>query len=445
MNAGQSQGTKSVWLWALLVAFLLSASVGAAVYFVMQRVHSASVDAQVQAAASQPEQQGPPPASVKVSQVRKAEAQQRIQLVGRLMEVRRSVIASEVEGRVVALLTPAGREVVGGETVIARVDPVWSGLAVEQARADLAAAEATARQSARDLALLEDLKKRNATDPQAVDDARAKSEADAANVLARKAALHLAEETNKRVEIVAPFDGTVTKKLTEQGQWLDPGSEVVEIVSRGLIDAVIDVPEQYIGQIAVGTPVQVVIEALGQTIDGEVRAINPDGSNPARTFPVKIRIDDQDGLLKVGMSVTARVPVRDKREYLIVPRDAVQYAENGPQVWMSLVMPGSAPGSMPQGMPMDVDVLFGDGDDFAVRAKPKVQGMDLNPGMDIVVEGAERLWPTRPLMIMPSGGGGGGEGGVGAGGDSAGVGGGGDSVRGGAASLSGGPDDGGVN
>ena len=100
------------------------------------------------------------------------------------------------------------------------------------------------------------------------------------------------------------------------------------------------------------------------------------------------------------MSVTARVPIRAEKDYLVVPRDAVQYAETGPRVWMSLVMPSSAPGSMPQGMPMDVDVLFGVDDQFAIEPKPKMQGMNLSAGMDVVVEGAERLWPTRPMIVM---------------------------------------------
>ncbi len=397
------------WFWGLLGAIALAAGVGLGVWFWKDRSHQQSIDAQVQqrvdeqVAAMADAPQGPPPTSVRVAQASLRTAQQRVTVVGRLEEVRRSVIASEVEGRVLRLLTPAGHEVVGGETLIAQVDPVWSGLAVEQAQADLAAAQATARQSARELAHLEELAERSAADPQAIDDARAKAEADAANVLAREAALHRAEETRKRVDIVAPFDGVVSAKLTEQGQWLDPGSSVVEIVSRGLIDAVIDVPEQYISQVPVGTTIEVGVDALGQAVNGEVVAINPDGSNAARTFPVKVRLDDQGGALRVGMSITARVPVRAEREYLVVPRDAVQYADNGPQVWLTLVMPGSPPGAMPAGMPVDVEVLFGLDDVFVIEPRPKVQGMTVAPGMDVVIEGAERLWPSRPVIVAPSG------------------------------------------
>ena len=404
-----SGGSPLVWLGGVAGAVFLAILVGVGVYFYMSAEAARSMDELVnarvaeQAEANAKAPQGPPPASVKVALVKEKLTQKRIPVVGRLMEVKRATIASEVEGRVLELLTPAGRELVGGETVIARVDSVWSNLAVVQAEADLAAAQATARQSENERKRYEQLAARGSADPQELEDARATADVDAARVQSLEAVLQRARETRKRVEIIAPFDATVTKKLTEKGQWLAPGSGVVEIVSRGLIDAVIDVPEEYISALSKGSPIQVTIEPVNQTINGEVVAINPDGSNPARTYPVKVRFDDRDGLFKVGMSVTASVPVQEQAKYMVVPRDAVQYAENGPQVWMSLVMPGSAPESLPQGIPMDVDVLFGDGDQFAVRPKPKMQGMDLRPGMEVVVEGAERLWPTRPLMIKPSG------------------------------------------
>lgn len=402
-NTANASPTNLGWLWGLLGGVLLAIAVGLGVYFYMAAAAERSAGAVGPAADEQggpPKDQGPPPTTVKVAAVKSQAMQQRVMVVGRLMEVKRSVVASEVEGRVTELLTPAGRTVVGGETVMARVDSVWSLLAMEEAQADLASAQATARQSASELKLVEGLVARNATDPQAVDDARAKAESDAASVLAFKAALHRAEETNKRIEIIAPFDGIVSAKLTEKGQWLDPGSPVVEVVSNGLIDAVIDVPEKIISQVPKGTDIELTIEALDLTITGKVIAINPDGSNAARTYPVKVRVDDRDGLLKVGMSVTARVPLRAKKDYLVVPRDAVQYTATGPQVWMSVPSRSPEPGAFPQGMPMDVDVLFGVDDYLAIEPKPKVQGANLSAGMDVVIEGAERLFPTRPMIVM---------------------------------------------
>ena len=260
-----------------------------------------------------------------------------------------------------------GDAVVGGQTVLARVDDIWAKLALEQTEADLQAARARADQSRRDLEHLEQLTQRGASDPRATDDARSLAQADAATVLAALAATHRAEEAVSRVEIVAPFDGLVTHKLAEVGQWLDVGDDVVEIVSRGVIDAHIDVPERYIGAIEPGMPVEVVVEPLGKTFTGEVISVDPDGSNAARTFVVKIRLPDAQGALKVGMSVVANVPISRLAEHLLVPRDAVTYSPLGAMVWMASPMPGAPPEAMPVAVAMDIQVLFGVGDQLAVR------------------------------------------------------------------------------
>ncbi len=49
--------------------------------------------------------------------------------------------------------------------------------------------------------------------------------------------------------MLAPFDGLVVSKMAEVGRWVDPGDAVIEVVSRGTIDAVVDVPERLIDRV----------------------------------------------------------------------------------------------------------------------------------------------------------------------------------------------------
>ena len=402
----------TAWAGALAGALAIALVAALAVWVVMSRQYGERFEAEVQQgvdeqmAAMAQAPQGPPPASVVTAVVAQESVQNRVRVIGRLREVRRATVASEVEGRVQEVRVDVGSKIVGGETVIAVVDDVWALLAVEQAEADVSAAQARADRSARDLASLQSLGQRNASDQRAIDDAKAAADADAAEVLAFAAALHRAEVTRDRVTVVAPFDGVVTRKIAEQGQWLDPGGAVVEMVSSGEIDAVIDVPEQQVGAVTVGMPVEVVVEATGQRLVGTVAAVNPDGSNAARTFPVKVRLDNADGMLKVGMSVVASVPLTAEQEHTIVPRDAVAFSPTGAKVWMVMQMPGSAEDALPVAMPMDVEVLFGLGDRFVVRALPKMPGMGLRPGTEVVTEDAAMLFATRPVIVTGATGGG---------------------------------------
>ena len=143
------------------------------------------------------------------------------------------------------------------------------------------------------------------------------------------AARDRAETEVQRTEVVAPFDGAVSQKMAEVGQWVAPGDAVVEMVSTGEIDAVFDLPERYVAGLSMGDAVGVRVEALEADLTGEVVAIRPDAATASRTFPVKVRIDDPGEQLRPGMSVVAQVPVAERKSVATVPRDAVLQTAGG--------------------------------------------------------------------------------------------------------------------
>ncbi len=340
------------------------------------------------------QQQGPPPALVRVGRVEQQRLENRIELVGRLEQVRDAIVAAEVEGKVLDVPMEEGDLVVAGQTVLAEIDGVWARADLAAAEADVASAKATLDQSERDLAYLRELAEAGSAKPKEVDDAAAKVESDRAALEAARARLERAVARAARLKVVAPFDGVVVQKLVERGQWVSPGMGVAEVYSRGQIDAVVDVPEKWINQVALGDRVEVRIEPLSRLVSGRVIAVVPAGGNSARTFPVKIRLPNEDETLKPGMSVTALIAVGQERPRLTVPRDAVQVRPDGVVVWMA--MEGEGP--MPVAMPMPVRLWFGVEDRMVIEPIPG-PGPALAEGTRVVIEGAERLFPTQPLNI----------------------------------------------
>ncbi|MEM6458635.1 MAG: efflux RND transporter periplasmic adaptor subunit [Planctomycetota bacterium] len=340
---------------------------------------------------------GPPPSNVRVAAVEVQTLAHRVPVIGRLRETRRVTVTSEIEGKLTAVDVDEGDVVTGGQTRLAQVDEVWAGLALEAAEAEVAAAEAELDQARRDLDQLEQLGRAGSARPREVEDQRTLTRANAARLDAAVAARDRARVEAQRAAVVAPFDGAVSRKLVEVGQWVEPGDGLIEMISVGELDAVIDVPERYVGAVAVGDPVEVRIGVLDASMVGVVEAVRPDGSTAARTFPVKVRLDDPDGRLRAGMSVVAEVPVRREAEYVTVPRDAVLWGDDGAAVWYVSDQVGPGPAAMPE----PVDVLFGVGDRYAVRPLPGGPGPVLTPGTQVVIEGAERLFPTAPLAITP--------------------------------------------
>lgn len=354
---------------------------------------------------------GPPPATVRVGVAKTQELFQHFSVVGRLVELRSSSVAVETDGRVIAVNAEQGDQVTGGVTIIAKIDDTWAKINLQDAQAQIAQAQASIQsakaqleQSERDLSYLEDLSKAGSAKPKEVADKRtdvasnqAMLAASQANMNVAQAVLQRAQTSIERLEVKAPFDGIVVTKLTEVGQWLDQGDEVAKVISRGEIDAIVDVPEDIVTALVIGQEIEVNVTAFKKNINGKIIAIVPQAATGARTFPVKIRMDDAQGNLKPGMSVIASMPLSEKANVLTVPRDAVQTSVQGSRVWVAMTMPGSP---MPAAMPVPVRVLFGDKDRYAISViSPQ---SPLQADAKVVIEGAERLFPTQPLIFLPA-------------------------------------------
>lgn len=341
---------------------------------------------------------GPPPALVALETATSADLRDRFEVVGRLREIKRSTVAAEVEGKVLKLPVEEGDAVVGGQTVLAEIEGVWTRLAMQAADAEVAARQARVDQAQRDFNQLDQLSSLGSAKPREVDDAKATLASEQAALEAARATLDRAAEEVDRLKIIAPFDGVVVRKMTEVGQWVERGSPVMEVISAGQIDAVLDVPEKLVNTISLGSTIEITIDALGIETAGQVAVVTPSGANAARTFPVKVRLDDQDGVLRSGMSVTGRLPVGESSQRLTVPRDAVQFTGQGPVVWVA--MPTDE-GQLPQALPAPVSVAF------AVDGRMIVEPLGgpqspLHSEAMVVTEGAERLFPTQPLMANDS-------------------------------------------
>ncbi|MEL7087276.1 MAG: efflux RND transporter periplasmic adaptor subunit, partial [Planctomycetota bacterium] len=322
--------------------------------------------------------------------------QNRVPVVGRLEEVRRVTVTAEIEGKVTELLVDEGDAVVGRETKLAQIDQVWADLRVKAAEANVAAAAAELTQSQNDLAQLEQLRQAGSAREKEVEDTRTLVAANRARLDGATADRDRARTEASRAAIVAPFDGAVSRTLVEVGQWVEPGDGVAEMISTGEIDAVVDVPERYVNTFAVGDDVEVVVDAIGQRVVGRIVSVRPDGTNASRTFPVKIRLTDLDSQLRSGMSVVAHLPITREDEFITVPRDAVLFSPAGAAVWYAQNMGGPMPAALSE----PVDVLFGVGDRYAVAPLPGAEFPALTQDKPVVIEGAERLFPTRPLDIM---------------------------------------------
>lgn len=384
-----------------LTALLLGAFAGTAVVsritrqqmqdpeFLRQRLKEVSQDGTPKKAAAVP--------SVRVALAEEKTVQPQRPIVGRLVEVRKVTVPSEVSGQIIDLPVEEGTPVTGGQTVLARVDDLWRRLAAEQCRAQIASLEAQLEYESAEFQRYENLIRTDAASQSDFESKRANVDDLKAKLKEAKARLEEESERQKRSVIVAPFDGTIVAKQTELGAYVSPGSPIVDIVSRGQVDAQLMVPESMINFLKVDQLLTIRVDPLGDDVQGKVVSITPYGPTASRTFPVRVRLDDQAGRLKAGMSVTAMIATGAKRKALVVSRDAVLVRPDDSTVW---VAQAGKEGNAVEVQPVPVQITARMSHEYAVEAETRLGQTLLIPGARVVIEGAERLVSGQKVRIV---------------------------------------------
>ena len=188
----------------------------------------------------------------------------------------------------------------------------------------------------------------------------------------------------------APFDGFVTAEHTEIGQWLMQGDPVAEIVELSQVDVEIAVLEDYVAHLDSSLPVMVEVPALaGQPLVGRIALIVPQADAKARTFPVKVRIDNQvasgQPLLKAGMFARISLPVGQPVPRIVVPKDAIVLGGQSPLVFVAATAGGKT-------NVRPVPVTLGPALGTWMSIAGEIQVGDL-----VVVEGNERIRPGQEV------------------------------------------------
>jgi HlyD family secretion protein len=414
------------------------------------------------AAIAQPPGGGKPaPAPVKADRVRLEPAHSRaVSFVGTIKPLNTSLVSSSVEGLVEEYLVNEGDYAVAG-TVLAKLRTVDLEIEkkraeadlslmelekeelelsepreIEKSRAEKAASEALLKFAADRLARVQKLL-RTSPDVVSQEELEESISAEAAareNYLAKVAAFELAsgglwkkriDQAGAKVEaqqqaigliedeleqhtIRAPFAGYVTTEFTEVGQWVAKGGAVAEMIQIHEVDLEVAVLEAYAPNLRVGLEGTIGLDTYSdQIFTGSVALVVPSADPQSRSFPVKIRIKNQQQemsspgdagttpqmQLMPGMFARANLPVGNSQDLHLVHKDALVLERTEKSVFVvDLDSETKTPGvGTVRNVPVRLGVFYND--------YVEVYG-DLHPGEIVVTEGNERLNQGRNVRIV---------------------------------------------
>jgi HlyD family secretion protein len=251
---------------------------------------------------------------------------------GAIEPIRVVEVKSKASGEITRLNVETGDRVEQGALLV-EIDPRDVNTAFEQAQADLLVAEARLETSSAQRARIEELRKANVATEQELESALLDEANSRAQLVRAQTTLRLAEERKGDVAIRAPITGTIIARPVEVGTIIASASNNVsggtplmtmadlsEMQVRALID------ETDLGQISAGLDVGVSVEAYPErTFMGRVLKIEPQAivDQNVTMFPVIVRLDNSEGLLRPGMNADVRVEIAQRENVLAIPNAAV--------------------------------------------------------------------------------------------------------------------------
>jgi len=345
---------------------------------------------------------GPPPANVILATVESKTSTQTHQVVGTLRAKSRAKIAAREAGATLTINFDEG-DLVEINSVIATLDTRRLDAQIAEATAEITVAEALVHQkksrvkrSAIDLAMKETAFAGNALSEAEVLDARSANNVDNSiyasaqdSLKATKSRLELLNVRLDDLKILAPFTGRVVERHIEPGEWAEPGSAIVTLVSSGEIEAWLQVPERF-ATTARGKQIPVTLTATGQTVTSTSLTIVPEAETSTRTLQVVALLPNPGDTLVPGLSVSAALPVSENTERLAVPVNAIVQGYAGPSIFISSTQEGSP---LPVAKRLPIEILFQENETVYLKAE------GLKAGDQVVVEGNERLFPFQTLLI----------------------------------------------
>ncbi len=267
-----------------------------------------------------------------VMQVIKRE-QVRFEPVSASIEARQAtLISSRIMARIEKVHVRAGEKVKKGQLLI-ELEQLDLKSRVSQAKQQSNSVQARLTEASLFLQRAVKLVEQGVLSQSDKDKAQAKHDALLAEHAAARQSLQEAKAALSFAQILSPIDGRVVDRMAEPGDTAQPGSQLLSIYNPFSLRVEAYVREQLVMQLNVAQSLSVLIPANNQKMIAEIEELVPAGEPGSRSFLVKARLPQNQGLLP-GMYARLLVPVK-KETLLLIPLDRVASVGQLDVVWVS--------------------------------------------------------------------------------------------------------------
>lgn len=315
----------------LAVLVLLAAAGGGALYL----QHRSETNAKPKAA---PAARGVP---VTVASVQVKEVPLTLNLVGRAEAWSTVTLRSRIDGQITAVHYQAGQHIGKGQKMVT-FDSRALQAQLAQAEANLARDRAQLEKARSDFARYSDLVAKGFVSASQLETYRAAVDSTEAIVKADLAARDLAQVQLSYTNVVSPMEGVAGAVLVFPGASVKANDTALVVINQVRpIYVTFSVPERMLGQIDVaraGGPMPVSVAVPGAQrpkLTGTLSFVDNAVDSTTGTIIMKARIDNGDEKLTPGQFVEVSMVLRNLKDALVVPSEALQSGPDGNFIYVA--------------------------------------------------------------------------------------------------------------
>jgi HlyD family secretion protein len=231
---------------------------------------------------------------------------------GYVVARRKAVVSAKIQGRLAQLRVEEGSRVRNGE-LIARLESSDYEAQVRRSRAAVQRAQADLSEARRQAELSQRLADEKIVSTDQLEMAKSRVQIAEAAMAQAQADLGFSQAQLANTQILAPFTGTVVKKMAEVGESVAPippgvnistsSGAIVALADLETLEVEADVAESNVAKLRDGQPAEVTVEAFpDRRYRAVLRQVIPTADRTKATVQVKVTILDKDLDLKPEMS-----------------------------------------------------------------------------------------------------------------------------------------------
>jgi len=265
------------------------------------------------------------PVAVEVEKIGLSDLVETVKAVGTSEAWQDVTVSSETSGRITRVLIDVGESVRTGQVMV-EVDDELRAIAVDQAQAQLLAAETQQQKALKDLQRLEKLSGSQGVSDSDRETAQLGLRAAEAQLKGAQVALRLAQRQLADCQIKSPCSGMVAAKYVEAGELVAPGRQIADLIDLHRIKVRMTIPEEQIVAIDKGQPARINLEARADiTFDGMVSSVGGKSTLPeGHAYPVEVSFDNtMPELLKAGMFARIEIETSRARQVVAVAKESL--------------------------------------------------------------------------------------------------------------------------